>query len=60
MTFYLTLIELCIYLFKRLVAHQVARANMHHHTKFRQNQSNGCRDITFNVFKMVAICYIGF
>jgi len=24
---------------------------MHHHTKFHQNRSNGCRDITFNNFQ---------
>jgi len=25
--------------------------NMHHHTKFHQNRSNNCSDITFNVFQ---------
>jgi len=27
------------------------QANMHHRTKFHQNQSNGCRDVTFNGFQ---------
>ena len=27
------------------------RAKMHHHTKFHQNRSNGCRDIAFNVLQ---------
>jgi len=38
--------------FKFNVARQVGRANMHRHTKFHQSRSNGCRDITFNVFKI--------
>jgi len=36
---------------KFLVSHQVERAKMDHHSKFHQNWSNGCRDITFNVFQ---------
>jgi len=35
---------------KFLVARRVGRANMHQHTKFHQNRSNGCGDIAFNVF----------
>jgi len=37
--------------FNFLVFHQFGRAKMHHHTKFHQNWSNGCRDIAFNVFQ---------
>jgi len=33
------------------VSHQVGSANMHRHTKFRQNRSNDCRNIVFNVFQ---------
>jgi len=35
-------------IFKLLLAHQVWRANIYRHTKFRQNPSNGCGDIAFN------------
>jgi len=38
-------------IFQYLVFHQVGTAKMHHPTKFHQNRSNGCRDITFNVFQ---------
>jgi len=39
-------------IFQFLVFRQFESAKMHHHTKFRQNRLNGCRDIAF--FKMAA------
>jgi len=36
--------------FSKLVAVWFGRANMHHQTKFHQNQSTSWRDITFNGF----------
>ena len=33
---------------------------MHHHTKFHQNWSNGCGDITFNVLKMATSAILDF
>jgi len=38
-------------IFKFLVDRQIGRPNMHHRTKFHQNQSNGCGDIAFNNFQ---------
>jgi len=39
------------FILKFLVAHQPRRANMLLCTRFHQNRSNGCRDITFNNFQ---------
>jgi len=33
---------------------------MHHHTKFHQNHLSGCRDISFNIFKNVAVLHLWF
>jgi len=33
---------------------------MRHHAKFHQNRSNGCRDGDLTVFKMAAVCHLGF
>ena len=35
---------------KTLTLRQVLGANMHHHTKFHQNRSNGCRDMAIQRF----------
>jgi len=44
--------------FLNICGHQVERVNVHHHTEFYQNQSNGCRDIAFNVFQIAAVCHV--
>jgi len=38
-------------IFEILVSRLVERPKMYHRTKFHQNRSNGCKDITINVFQ---------
>ena len=37
--------------FQTFSTYAVGRSNVHHHTEFHQNRSNGCGDMTFNVFQ---------
>jgi len=43
------------------LAHRVQKANVHQHSKFHWNQSNGSSDtVVFSIFKMAATCKLGF
>jgi len=51
-------VVLCFQIFHFFVDDRVTRANLHSRTKFRQNQSNGCRNsgfikVTFRNFEFL-------